>query len=78
MLTEQQYNSILPYKPIVEMFVSTGNYVGGADGLFDYLEASGLATEPILRTCNECRAGFLKFTNTLLKLYEKQNENKTN
>jgi hypothetical protein len=72
MLTKEQYEAILPYKPIVDMFVQTETYVGGADGLFDYLETQGLTGgEPILRTCNPCRAGFLKFTKSLLNNYEK-------
>lgn len=73
MLTTEQYNRILAYKPIVDTFVQHQTYIGGADGLFDYLEEQGIATEPILRTCDPCRAGFLKFTKSLLNEYEKAN-----
>lgn len=74
MLTPEQYEVIKGYKPIIDRFVEHGHYVGGADPLFDYLEKQGLSGgQPITRNCNECTAGFLKFTHSMIKLYEKQN-----
>lgn len=74
MLSKEQYDVILGYKEIVDRFVYHETYIGGADGLFDYLEQQGLTGgEPILRNCNPCRAGFLKFTKSLLNEYEKAN-----
>ena len=74
MLTKEQYEYIKGYRDIVEIFTLHGNYVGGADGLFDYLEAQGLTGgEPIIRTCNPCKAGFLKFTYSIILQYEKLN-----
>lgn len=74
MLSKEQYDVILGYKPMIDMYVSTQTYVGGADGLFDYLEAQGLTGgEKILRGCPPCLAGFLKFTKSLLNEYEKIN-----
>ena len=71
MLTTEQYEVIKGYKPMIEMYVKHQTYVGGADSLFDYLEQQGLSGGvPIGRNCKECTAGFLKFTNTMLRLYE--------
>ena len=75
MLTEEQYNKVNGYREILEHFKAHQTYVGGADGLFDYLEQQGIALEPIIRTCNECKSGFLLFSLSLLKQYEKTNLN---
>jgi len=74
MLTKEQYEVIVGYKPICEHYVKHQTYVGGADGLFDYLEQQGLTGgTPIRRNCPECTAGFLKFTYSVILLYEKTN-----
>ena len=74
MLTKEQYDYIKGFKPMIDMFVNHGQYVGGADPLFDYLESQGLTGGyPIGRNCQECTSGFLKFTNTMIKLYEQTN-----
>lgn len=73
MLTKEQYDYIIGFRPMIEMFVNHGQYVGGANPLFDYLEQQGLSGGvPIGRNCNDCTAGFLKFTNSMIKLYEQQ------
>lgn len=76
MLTKDQYSFIVQYKPICEMMAQHGIYVGGANPLFDYLEAQGLTGgELILRSCQGCIAGFLKWTYSMITLYEKQQNN---
>ena len=76
MLTAEQYKVIKGYKPMIDIFIQHQTYIGGADSLFDYLEAQGLSGGvPIGRNCNECTAGFLKFTNSMIKLYENANIN---
>lgn len=74
MLTKEQYDYIKGFKDMVTLFVNTGSYVGGADPLFDYLEAQGLTGgEKILRNCPTCLTGFLKFTHSMIKIYEQTN-----
>ena len=71
MLTKEQYEFINGYRAMIDMFYNHQTYVGGADSLFDYLEQQGLSGGvPIGRNCNECTAGFLKFTYSMLKQYE--------
>jgi len=69
-MTASQYKLIVPYKEIVTIFAKSGEYIGGADGLFDIIEKE-FGTGKIDRSCNECRAGFLKFINQQITSYEK-------
>lgn len=74
MLNKEQYEYIKGFKPMIDHFIDHDTYVGGADPLFDYLEAQGLTGGvPITRNCGECTAGFLKFTYSMILLYEKTN-----
>ena len=71
-MTKEQYDKCKPYWGIVDLFARTGEYIGGADGLFDIIEQE-FHSGKIDRSCNECRAGFLRFIASELKRYEKDN-----
>lgn len=76
MLNKEQYEYIVKFKPICEMMVKHETYIGGADELFNYLEQQGLTGgEHILRGCATCTTGFLKWTYSMINLYEKNNNN---
>lgn len=70
MLTKEQYEHLNGHRQALELFERAGEWIG-ANEIFDYLEQQGLATEPILRHCTPCKSGFLKFTLSLLRNYEK-------
>jgi hypothetical protein len=70
-MTEAQYNRCTPYTDIVRIFATQGEYIGGADGLFDIIEQE-FNSGKIDRSCNECRAGFLKFIYSEMQRYEKE------
>lgn len=69
-MTVEQYKIFSPYKDICRIFATCGEYIGGADVMFDLIEVE-YSTGKIDRSCNECRAGFLKFINTEIVNYEK-------
>jgi hypothetical protein len=63
-----KYVFLNKYRDILELFYNSGQYVGGADGLFDYYEKEH--GQPIDRGCSGCVAGFLKFAYKELKELE--------
>ena len=68
MLTKEEYTYLNGFRPILDLFFNTGEYVGGADGVFDWHEKKYGQT--IDRGCSGCKAGFLKLTRSLLIKYE--------
>lgn len=77
MLTKEQYGWLNCHRDTLELFERTDTWIG-ANAVFDYLEQQGLALEPIIRHCAPCKAGFLKFTLSLLRNYEKTNNTNSN
>ena len=69
MLTKQQYESLTPYKPILDMFKKTGSNVGGYDGLVPIYE-SILGTH-VNRNCNSCVAGMFVDSLNMMESYER-------
>jgi hypothetical protein len=68
MLTKEQYIFYNKYREILTLFVNTGQYVGGAGGLFDFIENQyGVKID---RGCSGCIAGFLKMAYKDLIKYE--------
>jgi len=68
-MTAEQYEMCKPYAPIAALFFRSGEYVGGADGLFNIIERE-FNSGQIDRSCNDCRAGFLRFIHTEIARYE--------
>jgi hypothetical protein len=69
-MNEQQYNLINPYKPILALFVKTGEYVGGADNLIPIYEREFSTT--VNGRCPSC------FGAMLLDCWSKINEYERN
>ena len=47
---------IKPYEEIINLFKKTGEYVGGADGLFNVMQQHG---HQYIQGCDSCKAGLL-------------------
>lgn len=70
MLTKEEYEYVNGFRGILNLFDQTGEYVGGAGSLIDWHEKK--YGERIDRGCPGCMTGFLKFSLSMLKQYEKQ------
>lgn len=68
-MTTEQYNAVKPFEGILDLFERTGEYIGGADELFDKSEM--LFGGKIDKSCNDCKVGFFKFLISQKKKYEK-------
>jgi hypothetical protein len=68
MLTQEEYQFVNGFRSILEIFSEHGEYIGGADALMDWHEKK--YGEKIDRHCSGCKAGFLKFSYSMLKQYE--------
>lgn len=64
-MNESQYNEAIKYRGVIELFASTGQYVGGIDGLMDYYNVPQSE-----RRCPSCVGRFLLDRNIELKKYE--------
>jgi hypothetical protein len=71
MLTKEEYQYVNGFRGILELFDKSGEYIGGADNLISWHENK--YGERIDRGCQGCIAGFLKFSFSMLKQYDKQN-----
>jgi len=68
MLTKQQYELMLPYKPIIDLFMKCKEYVGGGDGLLAIYEEQ-FATKVSAR-CPGCFGAMLIDCHNRMKQYE--------
>lgn len=68
MLDKETYDKIIPYKEVVQFFAKHGEYVGGADGLFEYLKSIGHDYQP---SCISCMAALLLTANRMINEYER-------
>lgn len=68
MVDKEQYNKLNPYKPIVQLFAKCGEYVGGADGLFQIMH-NDFGME-LNTSCISCMAAMLTKANELINEYE--------
>lgn len=66
-MTEEQYKFTIQYRGIIELFAKTGQYIGGAESLFEYYKIIGQE-----RSCPSCISRFLLERNNEIKQYEKQ------
>ena len=72
MLSKQQYESIQPYRQVLDLFKQTKTCVGGIDGLYPIHE--GITGMPIKRGCGNCQGRMLVELNIMLELYEKEHD----
>lgn len=70
MTSTDRYLKLLPYKPIVQLFAKSGEYVGGADGLFQIMH-NDFGME-LNTSCVSCMAAMLTKANELINEYEKE------
>lgn len=70
-MTTESYNKIQPYRSIIDLFERTGEYIGGADYLFD--NSIELIGGSIDKSCNDCKVGYFRFLINEIKNYEKNN-----
>lgn len=64
MLTLEQYNEVVKYRGILELFNKTGEYIGGIQDLVKYLEPNTQTS------CPSCMAAFLINTYNRMIEYE--------
>lgn len=64
-MNREQYDECNKYRGVIELFVSSGQYVGGADGLFDYYNLPKQE-----RSCPSCLSRFLLERDNDIKNYE--------
>lgn len=62
MITKEEYEKLIPYKPIIDLFMKSREYIGGGDGLFEML---GTSTR-----CPSCLSAALIETDLKIKQYE--------
>ena len=53
-MSEDQYKECKKYEGIINLFKTSGQYIGGADSLFDYYKMQGQE-----RSCPSCVSRFL-------------------
>lgn len=66
-----QYNKCLPYKEICSIFAKHGEYIGGADGLFQYYKDEFNAGNPVNTSCPSCVGAVLIHVNQMINEYER-------
>jgi hypothetical protein len=67
-MTEEQYNECQKYRGVINLFVTSGQCIGGLDGLFDYYGVRGQD-----RSCPACISQFLLNRHSELTQYEHDN-----
>lgn len=71
MLTKEEYEFVNGYRGILDIFEKTGEYIGGTDNLIAWHEKK--YEVKIDSWCQGCMVGFLNFTISMIKQYEKTN-----
>lgn len=66
MIGKSEYDFIVQFKEVLELFIKTGEYVGGCDALFDYMSIAD-------RGCATCKAQCLIESHAKMKHYEDNN-----
>lgn len=64
-MTKEQYDFTIQFRGIIEMFCKCGEYVGGADALFDYWGLTGQE-----KGCPSCKSRLFLELNEKIKQYE--------
>lgn len=67
MITEEQYNYYQQYRGVLDLFNKTGEYVGGCQDLFNYMNVTDIR-------CQNCLSAALITAHTQLTEYEKQRD----
>ena len=68
-MTSEQYNKMLPYKPVIQLFAKCGEYVGGCEALFKMMH-NDFGMELNL-SCQSCMSAMLLTANDLINDYER-------
>lgn len=71
MINKEQYNTLLPYKPIVELFNKCGEYVGGIDNIIPFYENNFNAGNKINSGCRDCIGAMLLHIYQLILEHER-------
>jgi len=66
MIISEQYYEIIKYRGIIELFYTSGQYIGGAESLMDYFNFKGQE-----RSCPSCVGRWLLERNEDIKNYER-------
>ena len=64
-MTLDQYNEAIKYRGIIDLFYSSGQYIGGAESLMDYFNFKGQE-----RGCPACVGRFLLERYNDIRQYE--------
>lgn len=69
LLTKEQHDKLLPYKPVIQLFARCGEYVGGCEGLFHIMHNEhGMELN---LSCTSCMSAMLIRANQLIDEYER-------
>jgi len=68
MISKEQYESLLPYKPILEQYEKTSSSVGGYAGLYPIYE--GIFNTKVMRGCRNCVGRMLVESLIVIRQYE--------
>lgn len=68
-LSESDYSNLLPYKSVIDMFITHGIYVGCDIHAFKKIYEP-LANEVLNISCGACISNALRRANDLMKEYE--------
>jgi len=72
-MTESCYISIKPYLHIIQLFAKSGEYIGGADGLFPIYEREFNLGQKVNQSCSSCVSAMLLHLAQMIKDYEQAN-----
>ena len=70
MLTKEQYERLLPFKPMLEQYEKTSSSVGGYQGLYDIYES--IFNTKVMRGCRDCIGRMLVDSLMAIKQYERK------
>lgn len=70
MTLKEQYDKINPYKEVIQLFAKCGEYVGGCDGLFEFM-AKEFNMDGNTR-CPSCMSAMLLRANQVIEKYEQR------
>lgn len=64
MITKEEYDYFNQYRGVIDLFMKTGQYVGGCDSLFDYKKVAN-------KGCATCLSQALIEVNNAIQEYER-------
>lgn len=70
-MTKQQYEYCNNFRGIINLFVNSGEFIGGCDALFDYYKDQFNLGNPVNTRCPSCVGATLLDINQKLVNYER-------